>query len=128
MNTVILTVLIACLLPIILAWVAGYYRHQQLGTVDNKHPREQVKQLTGAGARTVAAQLNAWEALIVYVAALWAVTTAGISLSTISTVCLGFIACRILHAIFYMINQDILRSLAFVGSYGICIYLFVLAL
>lgn len=128
MHTPILVLMILCVMPVLCAWVSGYYRHQQLGVVDNKHPREQNAKLTGCGARAVAAQMNAWEALAVYSAALLAVNIAAVPIEQYANLVLVFLACRILHSVFYIINQDILRSLVFMAGYGICIYMFVLAL
>ena len=69
MNVVITSLLILVILPVSCAWIAGYYRQKQLGSVDNKEPRAQSQQLTGPGARAVAAQSNSWEALAVFSAA-----------------------------------------------------------
>ncbi|MDG2272722.1 MAG: MAPEG family protein, partial [Halioglobus sp.] len=63
MNMIIVSLIILSVLPLLCAWTAGYYRQKQLGRVDNKEPRLQSLQLTGAGARAVAAQSNTWEAL-----------------------------------------------------------------
>lgn len=128
MNIPVFVLMMLCILPISCAWVSGYFRHQQLGVVDNKNPRTQNAQLTGAGARAVAAQLNAWEALAVYSAALLAVTIAQVPVASYATLTLVLLGCRIAHAVCYIANQDILRSLTFFGSYGISLYLFVMAL
>jgi uncharacterized MAPEG superfamily protein len=128
MNYPIFVLMMLCILPILCGWVSGYYRHKQLGVVDNKHPRIQNTLLKEAGARAVAAQLNAWEALGVYSAALLAVTISNVDAESYAFLTLIFLALRILHSIFYVINQDILRSLVFLGGYGITIYMFILAL
>lgn len=128
MNTAIFTLMIMAILPLVWSWVSGYYRNKELGGIDNKNPREQNSRLTGPGARAVAAQANAWEALIVYSAALLAVTASAVPSSDYAMLSLVFLALRIAHGVFYIANLDILRSLAFVGGYGICIYMFVLAL
>ena len=60
---------IGALVPTLLAFTGGYFKSQQFDSVDNNNPREQSAQLTGAGARAVAAQSNAWEALAVFTAA-----------------------------------------------------------
>ena len=72
MKTVIVSLLILSVIPLLCAWVAAYYKQKQLGNVDNKEPRVQTMQLTGAGARASAAQGNTWEALAVYSAAVLA--------------------------------------------------------
>ena len=128
MQTPILVLMILSILPISCAWVSGYFRHQQLGSVDNKHPRQQNAQLTGAGARAVAAQMNAWEALAVYAAALLALSLAQVPVEHYATLTLGVLAARVVHAVAYIANQDLVRSLAFLVGYGLCIYFFVLAL
>ena len=60
---------IGALIPTLLAFTGGYFKAQQFENVDNNNPRQQSAQLTGAGARAVAAQGNAWEALAVFTAA-----------------------------------------------------------
>jgi len=128
MNTAIAGLLIMCILPLVCAWTGGYFRHKQFGRVDNKEPRIQSQQLTGAGARAVAAQANTWEALAVYSAAILAVYIAGVDLARIATPVMVFVALRILYIPIYIGNKDTARSLIFLASYGICMYLFYLAL
>ena len=128
MATQLTVLLIMCIIPLLLAWVGGYYRKKQFGVADNKEPRIQSTLLTGTGARTVAAQQNAWEALAVYTAALVAVSAAAVSPDKTATVCVLLLAGRILHAVFYIIDKDILRSVAFLVGYGSCMYMFYLAL
>jgi uncharacterized MAPEG superfamily protein len=128
MNTVIGSLMIMCILPLACAWIAGYHRQKQLGSVDNKEPRIQSQQLTGAGARAVAAQGNTWEALAVFSAAILAVFISGIDLASISTQVMVFVALRIAYIPVYIGNWDKLRSLIFLVGYGICLYLIYLAL
>ena len=45
----------AALIPILLAFAGGYFKAQQFGSVDNNNPRAQSAQLTGTGARALAA-------------------------------------------------------------------------
>lgn len=128
MNIVLASLLITTLLPIICSWVSGYYRHKQLGTVDNKCPRLQITQLEGAGHRAVAAQQNSWEALGMYTAALLALHIAGVAIATVSTWAMVFVAARVVYVACYLANQDILRSLSFLVGFGTCIYFFCIAL
>jgi uncharacterized MAPEG superfamily protein len=128
MNTVIGSLLIMCILPLTCAWIAGYHRQKQLGSVDNKEPRLQSQQLTGAGARAVAAQGNTWEALAVFSAAILAVFISGVDLQSITTPVMVFVALRVAYIPVYIGNIDKLRSLIFLVGYGICIYLIYLAL
>ena len=128
MNTVIASLLILCLLPIVCAWIAGYHRQKQLGSVDNREPRLQSAQLTGAGARAVGAQSNCWEALGVFSAAILAVFISGIDLAEVANLALVYTALRIVYIPLYIGNIDKLRSLAFLAGFSICIYMFYLAL
>jgi len=128
MHTVIACLLVLCILPLACAWTAGYHRHRQFGRVDNKEPRVQAALLTGAGARAVAAQGNSWEALALFSAALLAVLAAGIPLSEIATLALVYTALRVVYVPLYLGNLDSLRSLVFIAGFGICMYLFYLAL
>ena len=128
MNTIITSLLVLSFLPIVCAWISGYHRQKQLGDVDNKEPRVQSAQLTGAGARAVAAQANCWEGLIVFTAAILAVYISGIALEEVANLAVAFTVLRIVYVPLYIGNMDKLRSLVFLGGFGICIYMFFLAL
>jgi uncharacterized MAPEG superfamily protein len=128
MNTIIVSLLILSVLPLVCAWTAGYYRQKQFGSVDNKEPRLQSLQLTGAGARAVAAQSNTWEALGVYSAAILAIVISGVDLQSIFTPVVVFVALRIAYIPAYIADVDKLRSLIFLVGFGICMYLFYLSL
>ncbi|MEM7018259.1 MAG: MAPEG family protein [Pseudomonadota bacterium] len=127
MTTPFWCLLVAVLIPYILAGSSAYFRIKQFGKPDNKNPRAQAAELEGAGARAVAAQNNAWEALAVFSVAVFVAHLAGADAATSATIAMVFIAARILHAVFYIANLDILRSLSFIVGIGCCIYLFVLA-
>jgi uncharacterized MAPEG superfamily protein len=128
MTTVLTCLLIMCVLPLVCAWTAGYYRKKQLGSVDNKEPRNQALQLTDAGARAVAAQANTWEAVAVFSAAILAVFMSGLEMSSIATLTMVFVALRVAYIPAYIANIDKLRSLLFLAGFGICLYLFKLAI
>jgi uncharacterized MAPEG superfamily protein len=116
MSAILTVLFIGALLPIFLAWVGAYYRVQQFGKFDNKHPRSQAAGLEGAGARAVAAQQNAWEALAVFTAGVVALGLRGGDAETATIVALVWLAARVLHAVLYLANLDALRSLVFLVS------------
>lgn len=128
MSIIIITLLVLSVIPIVLSGVSGGFRHYQLGGVDHSQPREQNQLLEGAGSRAIAAQKNAWEALLVFVAAVGALVLADYDMASLSLYFYALIACRVLHSIFYISDLASLRSLAFLGGYGICIYFFILAI
>ncbi len=128
MQTVIACLLIATFMPMVCAWISGYYRHKQFGFVNNKTPRVQAGQLEGVGHRAVAAQQNSWEALAVFSAALLALHMSGVVLDSVATACVAFVLLRVAYIVCYLTNKDLLRSTFFIGGFGICIYFFYLAL
>lgn len=128
MTTPLWCLFIVALMPYPLAFLSGYFKNSQLGSVDNKNPRAQALLLEGPGARTVAAQANAWEALAVFTAAVVAAHLAGADPGSSATAAMLFVVARVLHAVFYVANLDLLRSLAFVFGLGNAIWLFSLAI
>ncbi len=76
----------------------------------------------------VAAQANTWEALLVYLAALFATSVTAVDPESLVTPALIFVLCRFLHTTFYILNKGTLRSLSFAVGYGAGMYLFYLAL
>ncbi|MFA7555226.1 MAG: MAPEG family protein [Spongiibacteraceae bacterium] len=119
--------LVVSLIPLVLTWVGAYFRKQQLGEVDNKNPRAQYALLTGVGARAVAAQQNAWEALLVFATAVFVAHLAGADAAKAALAAQVFVIARVLHALFYLMDKDALRSLVFMVGLGCCIWLYVLA-
>ena len=128
MNTPLWCLVIVTFIPMILSFIGGYFRNTELGSVDNKHPRQQAAQLTGTGARVYAAQANAWEALAMFTVAVMVAQMAGVGGgAAAASAAMLFVAVRVLHLVFYIANQDILRSLSFVVGAGCCIWLIYLA-
>jgi uncharacterized MAPEG superfamily protein len=127
MTTPFWCVLILLLIPYILASLGGAFRVRQLGTLDNKHPRQQAAELDGMGARAYAAQQNAWEALPGFGLAVVIAHIAGADPAASATTAVVFVAARIGHALAYLANLDVLRSVIFLVSVACVIRLFVLA-
>jgi len=126
MTTSLYCLLIAVVLPYLLAGSSLYFRLKQFGTINTREPRQQAAELQGA--RVVAAQLNAWEALLVFAAALFVASISGVGTETVNQASLIFIAGRVLHGVFYIADNAPLRSLSFAVSFGSCISLFIAAL
>jgi uncharacterized MAPEG superfamily protein len=138
-TTVLSCLLLAVLLPYVLAFTGAYHKGKQLGKLDNNNPRAQAAQLTGTGtpaknaaasegARAVAAQQNAWEALAVFTASLAAAFFAGVQAASLALPALIFAAARVAHAVFYLSDLASARSLSFVVAIAMCIWIFVKAL
>jgi uncharacterized MAPEG superfamily protein len=118
---------IATFLPFVLAITASAFRARQFGAVDNKQPRLQQAQQTGAGARAMAAQQNAWEALAMFTPAVLVAHISAPGAQQAALAATIFIAARLLHPIFYIADQDKLRSVSFVIGFACCVWLFVIA-
>ena len=127
MTTPFWCLLAAILLPYFLAPVGGYFRQKQLGSIDNKNPRAQSAALEGAGARAVAAQSNAWEALPVFASGVIVAHLAGADPGTSAALAITWVIARIVHAVTYVTDLDKLRSLAFLVGIGCVVGLFVAA-
>jgi len=129
-TTPLWCLLIVAFLPYPLAFLGGYFKTRQFGRADNKQPRQQAALLEGAGARVVAAQSNAWEALGIFTAAQVVLHLANPEAargSTAANLSLAYLATRILHPIFYVANIDMARSAVFVLGMVCLVWLFVLA-
>jgi uncharacterized MAPEG superfamily protein len=116
MTTPLWCLAIVAVLPYFLAWVGGYLTYAQLGSIDNKNPRQQKTRLEGAAARSVAAQANAWEALPFFTAGVVIAHLAGADPAKAALWAKLFVATRVLHPILYIADLDVLRSLVFVGG------------
>ena len=127
MTTPFWCLLVVVFIPLVLAAIAGYHRGQQFDVADNKNPRAQAAQLQGTGARAYAAQANAWEALMMFTAAVMIAHLAGVPASEAAPWTIGFVVARLLHATFYIIDQDKLRSASFLLGLVCIITLFVKA-
>jgi uncharacterized MAPEG superfamily protein len=116
MQTTLICFLIIMTMPIVLALSTIPFRFAQFGKPDIQQPRLQANQLMGTGYRLDAAQKNAWEALILFGAALVFASLAGVDFKYLSTPALLFVSARVLHAVFYTFNLAVLRFLAFMTS------------
>lgn len=127
MPALFIVLFIVTFFPMILAFIGGYLRYKHVDIFDNRYPREQQAELKGVAARILAAQKNAWEALIFYSAVTLLAFYSSVSLRELSGAAILFLACRILHPIFYALDLAIFRSLIFMVGWLSCIYIAVRA-
>ena len=127
MTTPLWCLVVLMVMPYVLAVAGGIARSKLPEGIDNNHPRLQYARLEGAGARIWSAQQNAWEALVLFIAAAGVAKFAGVSAEDMACACLVYAGARVLHAVFYIANWAILRSLVQFVGLGACIYLFRLA-
>ena len=118
MTTPLACLLVLAVMPYVLASVGGYFRMQQLGSLDNNHPRIQATQLEGIAARAWAAQQNAWEALAVFGVVVIVAHLVHADPAASATASLVYLATRIAHPVLYLANQATLRTLVFIVGLG----------
>ncbi|WP_374351580.1 MAPEG family protein [Chitinimonas sp.] len=122
--------LIAVLLPYV--WVvcakAGIKIDGEPRGYNNHAPRAQQEQLQGWRRRAVWAHNNAFEALPGFIAAVLVAAHAGVAVGRINVAALLFVLVRVLHGIFYLADQAMLRSLSWLIGIGAVAYLFAQAL
>ena len=110
MTILILCLFIALLLPYMAKLPLAYAMHQQ-GGYDNNHPRAQQAQLTGFGARALAAHQNSFEAVIIFAPALLLAIATKNTGEFIQLLAVIHVIARVLYNILYLINWGTLRSL-----------------
>ncbi|WP_404341551.1 MAPEG family protein [Pseudoalteromonas mariniglutinosa] len=115
MTTLLICALLAALMPYLAKAPLAYAMHKQ-GGYDNKHPRSQQAQLTGFGARALAAHQNCFESLGVFAVAIAVVLGTNNVHQITELLAITHIIARVLYCVFYYLNLDILRSVVwFVG-------------
>lgn len=102
-------------LPYLWAGVGGYLISRQ-ETLDNKYHRVQQASLKGAPARAYGAHYNSLEAVPYFSAAVITAHLFQADPAASSQAAIAFVVCRVLHGVLYLADQDVLRSLAFVGG------------
>ena len=110
MTILILCLFIALLLPYMAKLPLAYAMHQQ-GGYDNNHPRAQQAQLTGVGARALAAHQNSFEAVIIFAPAILLAIATQNTGEFIQLLAVIHVIARVLYNILYLINWGTLRSL-----------------
>jgi uncharacterized MAPEG superfamily protein len=127
MTTPLWCLMIATFIPFAWAFSGHAFRQRQFGNIDNSHPRVQQASLTGIGARALAAQQNAWEALAMFTPAVLTAHLNGATAGQASLAAMLFIAARVVHGCLYLADLSTLRSLVWIVGTGSVIWLFVLA-
>ncbi len=121
--------LLGMVLPYVWAFASLPFRSKQFGQPDINEPRVQAEHLTGAGARSVGAQANAWEALIVFGIANFSAFFAAVDpAGHWNTAAIIWVGARFGHGIFYIMGLAPLRVIAFAISVGMSFWIMVMAL
>lgn len=127
MPTALFVLVFVSVIPYVLAGLGGYAKVQQLGHLDNHHPRLQERKLSGRAARIIAAQSNAWEALAFYTATILTVNLSGAPWSDLSMPAIIFAITRMAHPVMYIADIAIGRTFVVIVGVTSCIYMLSLA-
>lgn len=127
MPTALFVLVFVSVIPYVLAGLGGYAKVQQLGHLDNHHPRLQERKLSGRAARIIAAQSNAWEALSFYTATSLTVNLSGVPWSDLSMRAIIFAITQIAHPVMYIADIAIGRTFVVIVGVTSCIYMLSLA-
>ncbi|MDR7331552.1 MAPEG family protein [Roseateles asaccharophilus] len=120
--------LVVCVLPVACAALAkskGMGKRRRDGGFDNHNPREWLAKQQGWQARAHAAQANGWEALPIFLAALFVAHQHQVAQATVDALAMGFLAARLVYIGLYLADQPWLRSLAWFAGLAACVALFV---
>lgn len=110
MTTLIVCLFLGALLPF-LAKAPVAAAMAKLGGYDNNHPRSQQINLTGFGARALAAHQNSFESFIIFApAVLLAIATNKIG-DSVQMLAMVHIASRVIYIILYLLDKSTLRSI-----------------
>ena len=110
METMLISLFIATLMPM-LAKVPLAYAMHQMGGYNNRNPRGQQAKLSGFGARAKAAHENCFEALIMYAPGVLAVLALEVATEFAQYCAMAFVFSRFVYLMMYWIDQHLMRSI-----------------
>lgn len=117
-------ILAACVLPpatILLAKAGSFRSADKAAHYDNNHPRDWAAKLSGWQQRANAAQMNGFEALPLFIAAVILAQQALADQASIDRLALIFIGIRIVYIAVYLLNLGTLRSMVWFAGLGVSI-------
>jgi len=123
-------VLAACMLPVLtvgLAKAASLRGRGPAGRYNNGQPREWVSRLTGWQQRANAAQINGFEALPLFIAAVLLAQMAQADQGSIDQLALAFVGIRVVYVAAYLMNLGTLRTTVWTAGLLVCVALLRLA-
>ncbi len=118
-------VLAAILLPYVWTYVAKFttgFRPR-----DNHNPREYLEKLQGPAKRAHWAQLNSFESIPGFMAAVIVSHLAGAPQDRIDAIAVAYIVLRLAYGVLYITDKALLRSIVWSASLACVIALFVIA-
>lgn len=124
------TILAAFMLPVLtvgMAKAATIRQGRRNGGYDNNNPREWAGKLTGWHQRANAAQINGFEGLPLFAAAVILAQMAQADQTRIDQLALAYIGIRVVYVVLYLANLGYLRTLVWVAGLATNIALLAMA-
>ena len=109
--SILIWVLFAALLLPYIAKVPVAIAMNKQGKYDNSHPRSQQNELTGFGARALAAHQNAFESLVIFTPAILLPIATNNTSNVIQQLAITYIVSRLIYNVLYLANISTLRSI-----------------
>lgn len=125
MTIALWCILIAIFLPYL--WTLSAKSLGRFNVGDNHQPREFLQRLSGPAKRAHWAQLNSFEALPAFAAAVLVAQYAHAAQAGVNLLAMIWVAMRVLYGIFYVADLALLRSATWFCGIACVIGLFVLA-
>lgn len=125
MTTAYWCVLAAIILPYVWVSIAKFTSGFRLG--DNHNPREYLEKLQGPAKRAHWTQLNTFESIPGFMAAVIIAHLAGAPQAQVDALAIAYIGLRVLYGVLYIADQALLRSLVWAAGLGCVVALFVVA-
>jgi uncharacterized MAPEG superfamily protein len=119
-------VLLACLLPIVAAGVAKwgtFSRPVREGGFDNEDPRAWLARQSGRRARANAAQANSFEALPLFIAAVFTAQQLQVRQDLVDGLSAAFVLLRVVYIVLYVTNHAAARTLVWSAGLAVSIAL-----
>ena len=122
-------ILAACALPVMTVGLAKLHSTKlgREGRYDNHQPREWAERLTGWQSRANAAQMNGFEALPLFIAAVILAQQAHADQARIDLLAMLFIAIRVIYVVTYLMNLGTVRTLVWGCGVASCVALLAMA-
>ena len=124
-SIAIYAMIAASVLPLLTSALAKIIGRFQLK--DNANPRAFQQSLTGVAARVNAAQMNAYETLPVFLAAVLTAEYMVVQQHVINQLATAYVVLRVVYVLAYMINMSLLRSIIWTLSFACSMLLFYLS-
>ena len=121
-SIAIYAMIAASVLPLLTSALAKIIGRFQLK--DNATPRAFQQSLTGVAARVNAAQMNAYETLPVFLAAVLTAEYMVVQQHVINQLATVYVALRVIYVLAYLANMSTLRSIIWTLSFACPILLF----